>query len=177
MLLSDRDITRLSEQHALTIEPFDPALLQPASYDVLLGPDFSFIDKDPDVRDTEHVAVGDLFTLPPGRVVLGHTIEVITLSNSVAARVEGKSSMGRRGLLAHATAGFVDPGFSGQITLELYNLNKWPMTLKVGSPIAQLCFIPMLTDPSAGYGDEKFGSHYQDQRGPVSARDSVPASV
>jgi dCTP deaminase len=110
------------------------------------------------------------FVLHPGEFVLGSTFEVVTLPDDIAARVEGKSSLGRLGLLTHATAGFIDPGFSGHVTLELSNVANLPVTLWPGMKIGQLCFIKMSSSSEHPYGSSVYGSRYQNQRGPTASR-------
>ena len=110
------------------------------------------------------------FILHPGEFVLGSTYEVVTLPDDIAARVEGKSSLGRLGLLTHATAGFVDPGFSGHVTLELANVATLPIKLYPGMKIGQFCFFRLSSPSEHPYGSEKYGSRYQGQRGPTPSR-------
>ncbi|MEY3696575.1 MAG: hypothetical protein RJA41_225, partial [Actinomycetota bacterium] len=123
-----------------------------------------------DMTRSVEVAPDEAFVLHPGEFVLGSTFEVVTLPDDIAARVEGKSSLGRLGLLTHATAGFVDPGFSGHITLELSNVSNLPVTLWPGMKIGQLCFIKMSSPSEHPYGSSVYGSRYQNQRGPTPSR-------
>ena len=110
------------------------------------------------------------FILHPGEFVLASTYEVITLPDDIAGRLEGKSSLGRLGLLTHSTAGFIDPGFSGHITLELSNVANLPVKLFAGMKIGQLCLIKLSSPAEHPYGSEKYGSRYQGQRGPTPSR-------
>jgi dCTP deaminase len=181
VLLSDRDI--LDEIHAkrIVVEPYDEAMVQPSSIDFRLDRYFRVfenhryphIDPAADQSDlTRQVEpVGDEpFILHPGEFVLGSTYEVVTLPDDLAARVEGKSSLGRLGLLTHATAGFVDPGFSGHVTLELANVATLPIKLYPGMKIGQLCFFRLSSPAEHPYGSAKYGSRYQGQRGPTPSR-------
>ncbi|HEX7738705.1 MAG TPA: dCTP deaminase [Marmoricola sp.] len=181
MLLSDRDILSEIDAGRIVMDPWDESMLQPSSIDVRLDRFFRVfenhkyphIDPAADQSDlTREVQPenDEPFILHPGEFVLGSTYEVVTLPDDVAARVEGKSSLGRLGLLTHATAGFVDPGFSGHVTLELANVATLPIKLYPGMKIGQFCFF-RLTSPSAHpYGSEKYGSRYQGQRGPTPSR-------
>lgn len=163
-ILSDRGIMA-AYGHELMIEPFSYSRLQPASVDLRLGT----VLLDP-VDGTQYFGPRDL---EPGGFVLGSTVETITL-RGVAARFEGKSSLGRIGLLAHVSAGFIDPGFSGQLTVEIVNLSRAPITLRSGMPIGQVCFYRLDQPPGRMYGDDGLGSHYQDQTGPTA---SVPNPI
>lgn len=181
MLLSDRDILAEIDAERLRVEPYDEAMVQPSSIDFRLDRYFRVFENhryphiDPAEDQTELTRVleadgDDPFILHPGEFVLGSTYEVVTLPDDLAARVEGKSSLGRLGLLTHATAGFVDPGFSGHVTLELANVATLPIKLYPGMKIGQLCFF-RLTSPSLHpYGSSKYGSRYQGQRGPTPSR-------
>jgi dCTP deaminase len=181
VLLSDRDI--LDEIHAkrIVVEPYDEAMVQPSSIDFRLDRYFRVfenhryphIDPAADQSDLTRMVepVGDEpFILHPGEFVLGSTFEVVTLPDDLAARVEGKSSLGRLGLLTHATAGFVDPGFSGHVTLELANVATLPIKLYPGMKIGQLCFFRLSSPAEHPYGSAKYGSRYQGQRGPTPSR-------
>lgn len=175
-MLSDLEILRARSDHSLKIEPFDPLMMQPASIDLRLGDTLRFAKRnegfvDPKLPVDEHwsdefLMEDDGTVINPGDFVLGSTVETVTLSPRLAARVEGKSSLGRLGLLTHITAGFIDPGFSGQITLELKNVNTKPIILYPGMKIAQLCFIRVDGQVHYPYGSKSIGSHYQGQRGP-----------
>ena len=181
MLLSDRDILDEIDAGRITIKPFDPAMVQPASIDVRLDRYFRVFENhryphiDPaqaqDDLTREVQAEGDEpFILHPGEFVLGSTYEEVSLPADLAARVEGKSSLGRLGLLTHATAGFVDPGFSGHVTLELANVATLPIKLYPGMKIGQFCFFRMSSASEHPYGSQKYGSRYQGQRGPTPSR-------
>ena len=181
MLLSDRDILNEIDAGRIGMEPFDPAMVQPASIDVRLDRYFRVFENhryphiDPaqaqDDLTREVQAEGDEpFILHPGEFVLGSTYEEVSLPSDLAARVEGKSSLGRLGLLTHATAGFVDPGFSGHVTLELANVATLPIKLYPGMKIGQFCFFRMSSASEHPYGSEKYGSRYQGQRGPTPSR-------
>ena len=181
MLLSDRDILAEIEAKRIVIEPYDEAMIQPSSIDFRLDRFFRVfenhryphIDPAADQSDLtrEVEPTGDEpFILHPGEFVLGSTFEVVTLPDDLAARVEGKSSLGRLGLLTHATAGFVDPGFSGHVTLELANVATLPIKLYPGMKIGQLCFFRLSSPAEHPYGSEKYGSRYQGQRGPTPSR-------
>ena len=181
MLLSDHDIRDAVDSGRLGIDPFDPALIQPSSVDVRMDKFFRVFNNSkythidpkqemPDLTTLVEVPDGDAFVLHPGEFVLGSTYEQVTLPDDVAARVEGKSSLGRLGLLTHATAGFVDPGFSGHVTLELSNVATLPIKLWPGMKIGQLCFFQLSSPAENPYGSEKYGSHYQGQRGPTASK-------
>jgi dCTP deaminase len=179
-VLSDGTIRRLVEAGWIEIEPWDEALVQPASVDLRLGDSFrvfhnhrvTAIDlRDPPKNLTEEVVIphGEPFAIHPGEFVLGRTLERVRIPADVVARIEGKSSLGRLGLIVHATAGFVDPGFEGTLTLEITNLTRVPIKLYAGLPIAQLSFMALDAPAEHPYGSEALGSHYQGQ---VSATES-----
>jgi dCTP deaminase len=181
VLLSDRDILVEIKADRIRIEPYDEAMIQPSSIDFRLDRYFRVfenhryphIDPAADQSDLTRVVEpeGDEpFILHPGEFVLGSTHEVVSLPDDIAARVEGKSSLGRLGLLTHATAGFVDPGFSGHVTLELANVATLPIKLYPGMKIGQLCFFRLSSPAEHPYGSEKYGSRYQGQRGPTPSR-------
>ena len=181
MLLSDRDIRAEIAANRVGVEPFDEAMIQPSSVDVRLDKFFRVFENhkysviDPSTEQAELtrevVAEGDEpFILHPGEFVLASTYEVITLPDDIAGRLEGKSSLGRLGLLTHSTAGFIDPGFSGHITLELSNVANLPVKLFPGMKIGQLCLIKLSSPAEHPYGSEKYGSRYQGQRGPTASR-------
>lgn len=181
MLLSDIDIKNEIAAGRIGLEPYDSAMVQPASVDIRLDRFFrtfenhkyQFIDPrqdQPDMTRMVEVAPDEPFVLHPGEFVLGSTFEVVSLPEDVAARVEGKSSLGRLGLLTHATAGFIDPGFVGHITLELSNVANLPVTLWPGMKIGQLCFFRMTSASEHPYGSSVYGSRYQNQRGPTQSR-------
>lgn len=181
MLLSDRDIRHQIDTGRIGLAPHDPALVQPASVDVRLGDRFRIpnpagpprVDPDRPQHDlTVEIAIpaGEAFTLAPGGFVLATTLERVTLPADLAARWEGKSSIGRLGLLTHITAGFIDPGFTGQITLELANLSGRPLLLRPGMRIGQLCFLRLTSPADRPYGSPGLGSRYQGQTGPTPSR-------
>ena len=181
MVLSDQTIRRLLAEGRIEIDPYDEALLQPSSVDVRVDRLFRvfannrypFIDvKQPQEDLTELVEVedGTPFILHPGEFVLGSTLERVRLPDDLVARLEGKSSLGRLGLLIHSTAGFIDPGWNGHVTLELSNVANLPITIYYGMKIGQLSFV-QLTEPAATpYGASGLGSKYQGQRGPTPSR-------
>ena len=181
MLLSDRDILAEIEQQRIQVEPYDESMIQPSSIDFRLDRFFRVfenhkyphIDPAADQSDLTRVVEpegDDAFILHPGEFVLGSSFEVVTLPDDLAARVEGKSSLGRLGLLTHATAGFVDPGFSGHVTLELANVATLPIKLYPGMKIGQLCFFRLSSPAIHPYGSAKYGSRYQGQRGPTPSK-------
>ena len=181
MLLSDRDIRAHVESGRLGIDPFDPQLVQPSSVDVRLDGLFRVFNNtrythiDPKQRQDELTSLvepdeGEPFVLHPGEFVLGSTLEVCSLPDDLAGRLEGKSSLGRLGLLTHSTAGFIDPGFSGHITLELSNVANLPITLWPGMKIGQLCLFRLSSPAEHPYGSAAVGSKYQGQRGPTPSR-------
>ncbi len=181
MLLSDRDIRSQIDSGRVVLEPWDPAMVQPSSVDVRLDRFFRLFDNhkypviDPAQEQPERtrlveVEAGESFVLHPGEFVLGSTYEQVTLPDDVAARVEGKSSLGRLGLLTHATAGFVDPGFTGHVTLELSNVATLPIVLPPGMKIGQLCFFQLSSPSEHRSGSSVRGSHYPGQRGPTASR-------
>ena len=181
MLLSDRDIAAQIEAGRVRLDPFDASLVQPSSIDVRLDRYFRLFDnhkypfidpaeEQPELTRLVEVDAEEAFILHPGEFVLASTLEQVTLPDDIAARVEGKSSLGRLGLLTHATAGFVDPGFSGHVTLELANVATLPIKLYPGMKIGQLCFFRLTSPAEHPYGSEKYGSRYQGQRGPTPSR-------
>lgn len=181
MVLSDTTIRSEIEAGRIVIDPFDEGLVQPSSVDVRVDSRFRvfhngrypYIDVRqpmPDLTELVEVKDGEPFILHPGEFVLGSTYETVGLPDDIAARVEGKSSLGRLGLLTHATAGFVDPGFSGHVTLELANVATLPIKLYPGMKIGQYCFFKLTSPAQNPYGSEKYGSRYQGQRGPTASR-------
>lgn len=181
MLFSDRDIRSELGSGRISVEPFDESMLQPASVDVRLDRLFRLFDNhrypviDPSVEQEGltrlvEVAPDEPFVLHPGEFVLGSTYEKVTLPSNVAARLEGKSSLGRLGLVTHSTAGFIDPGFSGHVTLELSNMATLPILLWPGSKVGQLCFFRMTSEAECPYGSGAYGNRYQGQRGPTASR-------
>ncbi len=181
MLLSDRTIREQIETGRIVIDPFDPSCVQPSSVDLHVDRFFrvfrnhtmGFIDVKADLEDlTELVEIGDddVFMLHPGEFVLGSTAERVALPDDLVARLEGKSSLGRLGLLIHSTAGFVDAGWDGHLTLELSNVANLPITLYPGMKIGQISFLEMTTPADRPYGAGALGSKYQGQRGPTPSR-------
>ncbi|MBP2397024.1 dCTP deaminase [Glutamicibacter protophormiae] len=181
MLYSDGDIRREIESGEIGLEPFNAEMIQPASVDVRIDRFFRLFDNhkyahiDPAQDQSELTRLVEVdpeepFILHPGEFVLGSTYEVVTLGNSIAARLEGKSSLGRLGLLTHSTAGFIDPGFSGHVTLELSNMATLPIKLWPGSKIGQLCFFKLTSETENPYGSGPYGNRYQGQRGPTASR-------
>ena len=181
MLLSDRDIKAQIESGRIGLEPLEMGLLQPSSMDVRLDKFFRLFDNhkypfiDPKEQQDEltrlvEVDPSEPFILHPGEFVLGTTFEFVKLPDDIAARLEGKSSLGRLGLLTHSTAGFVDPGFQGHVTLELSNTATLPIKLWPGMKIGQLCFFQLSSASENPYGSQKYGSRYQGQRGPTASR-------
>ena len=182
-MLSDRDIRRSIDAGDIVITPLDGTLIQPASVDVRLDRRFRtfpnarhpFIraqDPPGDLTDLVEVPEGEDFILHPGEFVLAATLERIHISGNLAARLEGKSSMGRIGLMIHSTAGFIDPGFNGDITLELSNVARIPIALTPGMKIGQLSFLRLSSPCQFPYGSPRLGSRYQGQRGPTASRPS-----
>src|SRR4051794_8228185 len=182
--LSDGTIIRLVSEGRIRIDPWDEAMVQPASVDLRLGSTFrvfhnhraSAIDlRDPPSNLTEEVKVApdEPFVIHPGEFVLGRTLEWVELPDDVVARVEGKSSLGRLGLIVHATAGFVDPGWKGTLTLELNNLTRVPIKLYPGIAIAQLSFMALDRPAERPYGSKGLGSHYQGQVAATESRYGV----
>ncbi|MCI2237358.1 dCTP deaminase [Paenibacillus sp. TRM 82003] len=181
MLLSDRDIRRELAAGRVVLEPSDASMVQPSSVDVRIDRFFRLFDnhkysvidpaqEQPELTRLVEVAPDEAFILHPGEFVLASTYEVVTLPDDVSARLEGKSSLGRLGLLTHSTAGFIDAGFSGHVTLELSNVATLPITLWPGMKIGQLCFFRLSSPAENPYGSTASGSRYQGQRGPTPSR-------
>jgi dCTP deaminase len=179
-VLADRDIRSALEAGEIAIRPYDPGDLQPSSVDLHLDRSFrvfrnnryAFIDvrsPQPDLTELLHVADDEPFILHPGEFVLGATAEVLRLPDDLVARLDGKSSLGRLGLQVHSTAGLADPGFEGQITLELSNVASLPIAIYPGMRIAQLVFERLTTPADRPYGAGGLGSKYQGQRGPTAS--------
>ncbi|HLI32130.1 MAG TPA: dCTP deaminase [Solirubrobacteraceae bacterium] len=187
-VLSDRTIVALVQSGQVRIEPFDPALVQPASVDLRLGDTFrvfhnhkiTAIDlRAPLPEMTEQIRIGpeEPFVIHPGEFCLGRTLERVELPADIVARIEGKSSLGRLGLIVHATAGFCDPGWRGTLTLELNNLTRVPIRLYAGLPIAQLSFMALDAPAQRPYGHAELGSHYQDQQEATESRYGAPPTA
>lgn len=181
MLLSDHDVRLEIESGRIVLDPCDMSSLQPSSVDVRLDSEFRWYDAAPGARidpRLDHAALmtscfipeGEEFVVPPHGFALGATVERVSLADDIAARFEGKSSIGRLGLLPHVAAGFIDPGFSGWITLELHNVTDLPMVLIPGMKIGQLCFFRLSSPADIPYGAAGIGSKYQNQRGPTTSR-------
>lgn len=181
MILSDRSIREALESGRIAIDPFDPASIQPSSVDLRLDRSFrvfrnhtlGHIDVRKDLSDLTTLVCADEadpFILHPGEFVLGCTLERVALPDDLVGRLEGKSSLGRLGLLIHSTAGFVDAGFDGQLTLELSNVASLPITLFPGMKIGQVSFHQMTTPADNPYGAGGLRSKYQSQRGPMPSR-------
>ena len=181
MILSDGTIRQLIASGELLLEPIEEGQIQPASVDVRLGDEFlvfrnhtlEVIDpfnKPTDLNERVLVAEGNAFILHPGEFVLGTTRETVGLPDNLVARVEGKSSLGRLGLLIHATAGFVDPLFKGQVTLELSNVATLPIKLWPGMRIGQFSFQQVDKAVERGYGHPELNSKYMNQSGPVASQ-------
>ena len=181
MLLSDRDIRAELSSGRVVLEPFDEAMVQPSSVDVRIDkyfrvfenhryPHIDPAEEQPELTRLVEPERGEPFILHPGEFVLASTYEVVTLPDDVAGRLEGKSSLGRLGLLTHSTAGFIDPGFSGHVTLELSNVATLPIKLWPGMKIGQLCLFRLSSPAEHPYGSSQYGSRYQGQRGPTPSR-------
>lgn len=190
MILSDRDIEKALDAGRIVIEPLEnrAVQIQPCSVDLRLGPDFAVFRSsstaliDPDVHnagdftETVHVNDGGTFVLHPGEFVLASTIEKVTVPDDLLAKVDGRSSLGRLAILIHATAGFIDPGFRGTITLELSNVGRLPVALRPGMRICQVSFESLSSPCARPYGASR-GSKYQDQVGPTPSRILVDPKV
>jgi dCTP deaminase len=184
VLLSDRDLKAEIEAGRLGVDPYDETLVQPSSIDVRLDrlfrvfenhryPHIDPAEEQEDLTRLVEVGVDEPFILHPGEFVLGSTYEVVSLADDLAARLEGKSSLGRLGLLTHSTAGFIDPGFSGHVTLELSNVATLPIKLWPGMKIGQVCVFRLTSPAEHPYGSAVYGSRYQGQRGPTPSRSSI----
>lgn len=181
VILSDRSIRQALDDGRIVIDPLDPDAIQPSSIDVRVDRYFrvfrnhtaAVIDVKQDLAAlTELVEIDDggVFMLHPGEFVLGSTLEIVGVPDDLVARIEGKSSLGRLGLLIHSTAGFIDAGFEGHVTLELANVASLPITLYPGMRIGQVSFMEMTTPAENPYGRGAKGSKYQGQRGPTPSR-------
>ena len=180
-VLSDGTIRKLVDAGKIVIDPWDPAKIQPASVDLRLGDSFRVFNnhkvtaidlQNPPENLTEEVIVeqGEAFVIHPGEFCLARTLEWVEIPNDIVARIEGKSSLGRLGLIVHATAGFCDPGWKGTLTLELNNLTRIPIKLWPGLLIAQLSFMTLDAAAERPYGSDGLGSHYQGQREATASR-------
>ena len=181
VLISDRDIRAEIDSERIVLDPYEAAMVQPSSMDVRIDRFFRLFDNhkyahidpaedQPELTRLVEVEADEPFILHPGEFVLGSTYETVTLPDDVAARLEGKSSLGRLGLLTHSTAGFIDPGFSGHVTLELSNVATLPIKLWPGMKIGQLCFFRLSSAAEHPYGSGGYGYRYQGQRGPTASR-------
>lgn len=181
VLLSDRDIRAEIEAGRIALTPFDPEFIQPASIDVRIDRFFRLFDnhkyamidpaeEQPELTRLIDVAPDQPYMLHPGEFVLASTYETVQLPDDIAARLEGKSSLGRLGLLTHSTAGFIDPGFEGHITLELSNMATLPIALWPGMKIGQLCFFRLESAADNPYGSAGNLNRYRGQRGPTASR-------
>ena len=178
MIFSDKTIKESVASGRITIDPYDEAMVQPSSVDLRCDPNFRVFEnhryplidpKAPQADLTSNVTVteDEPFILHPGEFVLGSTLEVVGLADDIVARLEGKSSLGRLGLLIHSTAGFIDPGFTGQVTLELSNVANLPIAIYPTMKIGQISFYQMTTPAEFPYGSPELGSKYQGQSGPT----------
>jgi len=181
MILSDRTIREEIANGRIVIEPFDPECVQPSSVDLHVDSQFRvfansrypYIDVKrpmPDLTDLVEVEEEEPFILHPGEFVLGSTRERVGIPDDMVARLEGKSSLGRLGLLIHSTAGYVDPGWDGYLTLELSNVANLPITIYPGMKIGQISFFRLTSSADRPYGSKETGSKYQGQRGPTASR-------
>ena len=181
MILSDRSIKEQLAAGRLVIEPFDPTLVQPSSADLRLDRRFlvfrntrrAYLDvkeRADDLMETVEPEGDEPIVLHPSEFILGSTVEVVTIPDDLVARLEGRSSVGRLGIVIHSTAGYIDPGFSGQITLEIANLANIPVRLYPGMRIAQISFARMTTPADTPYGRRGLGSKYQGQGAPTPSR-------
>lgn len=181
MLLSDRDLRAELDAGRVGLDPYEPGMIQPSSVDVRLDryfrvfenhryPHIDPAEEQPDLTREVQAGPDEAFILHPGEFVLASTYEVVTLPDDIAGRLEGKSSLGRLGLLTHSTAGFIDPGFSGHVTLELSNVATLPIKLWPGMKIGQLCLFRLSSPAEHPYGSSVYGSRYQGQRGPTPSR-------
>jgi dCTP deaminase len=184
VIFSDRTIKAALAEGRIEVEPLDERCIQPSSIDLRVDSAFRVFENhryphiDPrapqeDLTKLVEVADGDTFVLHPGEFVLGSTLERVRLGADIVARLEGKSSLGRLGLLIHSTAGFVDPGFDGYLTLELSNVANLPIEIYPGMKIGQISFYQMTTPADHPYGSGEAGSKYQGQRGPTPSRAHV----
>jgi dCTP deaminase len=181
MILSDKSIREALVAGRIVIDPLDEAAIQPSSVDLRVDRYFrvfrSHTERVIDVKKnqeslTELVEIGpdEPLILHPGEFVLGSTLEWVVLGDDLVGRLEGKSGLGRLGLLIHSTAGFVDPGFAGHLTLELSNVASLPITVYPGMKIGQISFLLMTSPAERPYGSKSLGSKYQNQRGPTPSR-------
>ncbi len=181
MLLSDRDIRAELAAGRVSLAPYDAEMVQPSSVDVRLDRFFRVFEnhlyphidpsvEQPDLTRLIEVRPDEPFVLHPGEFALASTYEIVSLPDDIAGRLEGKSSLGRLGLLTHSTAGFIDPGFTGHVTLELSNVATLPIMLWPGMKIGQLCLFRLCSPAEHPYGSAVYGSRYQGQRGPTASK-------
>jgi dCTP deaminase len=181
MILSDVTIREEIKAGRIQIDPFDETCIQPSSVDLHVDAQFRvfansrypYIDvrrEMPDLTELVEVVEGDPFILHPGEFVLGSTLERVGIPDDMVARLEGKSSLGRLGLLIHSTAGYVDPGWDGYLTLELSNVANLPITIYPAMKIGQISFFRLSTPAERPYGSSQTKSKYQGQRGPTASR-------
>ena len=181
MILSDRDIRAEIDAGRIVIEPYLPDAVQPSSVDLHLGNRFRVFrnnrtavidprEEQPELTELVEIAGDEPFILHPGEFVLGATFERVALPDDLVARLEGKSSLGRLGLLIHSTAGYVDPGWEGTLTLELSNVANLPIKLYDGMKIGQISFQRLSSAVEVGYGDARIGSKYRGQTDPTASR-------
>lgn len=190
MIFSDSTIRKLLDEGRIGLQPLEDSQIQPSSVDLRLGREFRVLENhtvacidpleaQPDLTSLIEVSRGSAFVLHPGEFVLGTTLETLSLPEDVVAKIDGKSSLGRWGLMIHATAGLCDAGFSGQITLELSNAATLPIKLWPGMRIGQVSFLPLDRPAERPYGHPDLGSKYQGQRGPDASRysENYPAGL
>jgi dCTP deaminase len=181
VVLSDESIREELEGGGIVIEPLADGAVQPSSVDLRVDRFFRVFRNDTtpyidpkrpqeDLTELVEVAEDGTFILHPGEFVLGSTLERVALGTDLVARLEGKSSLGRLGLLIHSTAGFVDAGWDGPLTLELSNVANLPIAIYPGMPIGQISFLRMSTEAALPYGSDETRSKYQGQRGPTPSR-------
>jgi dCTP deaminase len=179
MILSDGDIKKAIRSGKLKIEPFDESCIQPSSYDLKLASQVRVFDNhkagEIDVRNRQDISRivkinGGGFVLHPGEFILGSTVESFSVPNDLAGKLEGKSSLARLGLVIHATAGYVDPGFRGQLTFEMSNISRLPIRMYGEMKVAQICFVMMSSPAEVPYGDKRLGSKYFGQKGPTASK-------
>jgi dCTP deaminase len=181
MILSDRDIRAEIDAGRIVVDPYVPDAVQPSSIDLHLGNRFRVFrnsrtavidprEEQPELTELVEIADDEPFILHPGEFVLGATFERVALPDDLVARLEGKSSLGRLGLLIHSTAGYVDPGWEGTLTLELSNVANLPIKLYDGMKIGQISFQRLSSAVEVGYGDARIGSKYRGQTDPTASR-------
>ncbi len=179
MILSDRDVKKAVKAGRLMIDPFDETCVQPSSYDLKFSEKVRVFDNhkagEIDVRDRQDVSrvvkiEKEGFVLHPGEFILGSTVESFSFPRDLAGKLEGKSSLARLGLVIHATAGYVDPGFKGQLTFEMSNISRLPIRLYAEMKVAQICFVKMSSPVEIPYGDKRLGSKYFEQKGPTASK-------